>query len=92
MVRNVKETGLKTDAKGQMEIENIDTPLGEACEAFIQAEVEVKSAQASRDLAATNVIEEMRKVKIRTCRFKGNVIRYQPGHQTPDKVKFVPGN
>lgn len=81
---------VKVDAKGQMELDDIDTPLGEAAEALVEAERAVRKSQSARDDAAENLKNEMYKAKLRTLRFKGDTIRYQPGHQTPDKIKFIP--
>lgn len=78
------------DHNGQLEIEGLDTPIGEAAEKFLQADAQFKTATEARNSAMTDLINQMRDVGIRTLKFKGDTLQYQPGHTTPDKIKFIP--
>lgn len=80
----------RVDHTGQIELFNIDTPLGEKAEEFMQAYAQFKVATENRQNAMAVLIEEMKKVGIRTLKFKGDTMQYKPGHVTPDKIKFVP--
>ena len=85
-------TTFHEDATGQMELNNIDTALGQAAENFIQADAQCKAAENHRGEMMVALVEEMKKANIRTLKFKGDNLRYQPGHLTPEKIKFVPAN
>ena len=80
---------INEDSKGQLELDNIDTPVGAAAEHFLQATAEVHKVQAAKDEAQESLIDEMKKANIRTLKFKGDTLRYKPGHQTPEKIQFV---
>lgn len=82
----------KMDGTGQMEINNIDTPMGEKAEAFLMAVSQFDAAENAKGAAELALMEEMKNTGIRTLSFKGERIRYTPGHQTPDKLKFVATN
>lgn len=84
--------GLRVDGRGQMELDDIDTPLGEAMDDFIKADSQVRRAIANKEEAADKVIEEMKNAGLRTIKYKGDKVQFQPGHKTPDKLKFVPAN
>lgn len=86
-----EEARLKPDSKGQLELDNIDTALGVAAEKYAKATAAVDKAKSAKDDAALDVIEEMKKAKIRTLKFKGDTLQYQPGHSTPEKLKYIPG-
>jgi len=78
------------DHKGQIELFKCDTPLGEAAEAFMQADAGCKTATEAKQNVMAILIDEMKKAGVRTLKFKGDTMQYQPGHVTPDKIKFVP--
>jgi len=80
----------RVDHTGQIELFNIDSPLGEKAEAFMQADAHFKTSTEARQNAMALLIEEMKNSGIRTLKFKGDTMQYQPGHVTPDKIKFVP--
>lgn len=82
---------VKADAKGQYEIDNIDTPLGQACDDFLKADARSKTATEKRNEAEARLIEEIKALGKRTVKFKGDTIRYTPGHTTPEKISFRKG-
>lgn len=88
-IRKTKES-IKESKGGQLEIDNIDTPLGAAAEELTKAVARAKTSQNEKQQAEDNLIQEMKKANIRTLKFKGDTIRYKPGHTTPDKLQFVP--
>lgn len=77
------------DSRGQLELEGIDTPLGEKADAFIAATIKAKKAIEARDAVMEELAAEMKAVNIRTIKYKGDQLRYQPGHTTREKIKFV---
>ena len=85
-------TDFKEDSQGQLELTGIDTPMGEKAEIFIQADARFKTATEARDLAMIELIGLMKQDNIRTLKYKGDTMQYQPGHLTPEKIKFVPSN
>jgi len=82
----------QVDGKGQLELNGIDTPIGEKAEAFLQADAQFKAAVENRQAAMTDLVSEMKARNIRTLKFKGDNLQYQPGHITPEKIKFVPSS
>lgn len=78
----------KEDHDGQLEIDNIDDPLGERAEEYLKADARYRTAKEKRQEAEAELIEKMKEANIRTFKFKGNTIRYTPGHKTPDKISF----
>ena len=81
--------GYKPDARGQLELADIDTPMGEMAEKFIAAAIKAKKAIESRDDAMLDLANEMKATNIRTLKFKGEKLVYQPGHTTKEKIKFM---
>lgn len=80
----------KMDHKGQLEIDGIDTPLGEKSQAYMKADAAVRKAQEVRDKMENDLMDEMKKSKIRSLNFSGNRIQYQAGKVTAEKIKFTP--
>ena len=78
------------DSSGQIELSGIDTPLGEKCESFIMADAQFKAATEARNMAMLDLVEEMKQSGKRTVKYKGDTLQFQPGHMTPEKIKFVP--
>lgn len=85
--RHEKEE-LNTDSKGQMQMPDIDTPLGAKCDEYLKVNDEVNAAKTNLQNVQEELIQEMKKVNKRTLKFNGYVLRYTPGHQTPDKIQI----
>jgi len=56
------------------------------------ADAQFKAAVENRQAAMTDLVSEMKARNIRTLKFKGDNLQYQPGHITPEKIKFVPSS
>lgn len=80
----------KPDSKGQLELEGIDTPLGEKADRYIETATKARRAIEARNEAELELVAEMKATGIRTLKYKGDKLRYQPGHSTPEKIKFMP--
>lgn len=81
---------IKVDAKGQLELDGIDGPLGKAADDFVRADAQYKKATENRNLAMIDLANEMKAAKVRTLKFKGDTMQYRPGHVTMEKIKFIP--
>lgn len=87
-----KKVTYSPDSKGQLELDNIDSPIGEKTEVFIAAAMALEKAKKAKDDAELELTNEMKETNVRTIKFKGHRIRYQPGHITPEKIKFMPSD
>lgn len=81
----------KADHEGQLEIDGIATPLGEAAEIYLQKLSAKQIASDEVDDAQAYLISLMKAVQISVLKYKGDTLRYKPGSVTAEQIQVVAG-
>lgn len=83
-----EEQEFNENAEGQLTIPGLDTPLGTAANAYLEADKEVSSANDALEQAKKEVLTQMDKIGKNTFKFEGKIFT-QIHKGIPDPVLRV---